>query len=216
MDMKKKLMTLVLAVSMVFVMTGCGKSNAKEFTAGSVEGNVYTNTSVGITATIPDGMTLADDAAIQAMNENGAAQIAASNENISEEDLAKAQEAVVYEFVASTEDGSATIQVMGENTKVSSGRAVTADAYLTSVESTLKTTYENLGLSVNANKENTTIAGLEFVKDEISISGGMQGVTQDYYVYKMGDSIYSIALTYIEGAESYAESFISSITAITE
>lgn len=215
MNMKKKLITLVLAVGMLLT-AGCGNSNAKAFESGSVEGNVYTNTSIGITATIPEGMTLADDATIQQMNEAGAAQIAASNENISDEDLAKATDAVSYEFVASTADGSATIQVMSENTKISSGRAVAADAYLSSVESTLKTTYESIGLTVNMNKENTTIAGLDFTKDEIVISGGMQEVRQDYYIYKMGDNIYSIALTYIDGAESYAEGFINSITAIAE
>ena len=56
MKMKKKIMTVLLAMCMMVMATACGGGGAT-FEAGSFDGTTYTNTSVGIKATIPDGFS---------------------------------------------------------------------------------------------------------------------------------------------------------------
>lgn len=102
--MKKKIMTVLLAMCMMVMATACG--GGASFEAGTFDGTTYTNTSVGIKATIPEGFSEISAAAVTG---------------------------ITYEVVVQSDTGSA-IQIIAEDMKQTIGRAVNAKTYLDSMK----------------------------------------------------------------------------------
>ncbi len=206
----KKLMTLLLAVSMVFTLTACGGSKVT-FEPGSIEGNTYTNTSIGIKATVPEGFTLADDATIEALQ--AASQSVA--ENVTTEDKAEAAMAAMsYEMVAMADDGS-SYQILAEDMTRTTGKVLSASAYVKAAAEQVETQYAAMGITASSSTDGkVSIAGKDFEAMTVTIEASGVTGTQKYYAYKVGNYMFSIITTGLSGDSATAlEQFISSIEA---
>lgn len=203
----KKLMTLLLAVSMVFTLTACGGSK-ETFAEGSIEGTTYTNTSLNLKVSIPEGFTLADDATMEALK---ASSQSVAEDMTNEEKAAEAMDAMIYELVAMSEDGS-SVQIIAENMKKTTGTVLKASAYVKAAASQVETQYSSMGVTATSETNGTvSIGGKDFEGMTVTIeANGMTG-TQKYYAYKVGNYMYSIITTAM-GDDSAAalDEFISS------
>lgn len=206
----KKLMTLLLAVSMVFTLTACGGSKVT-FEPGTIEGNTYTNTSIGIKATVPEGFTLADDATIEALQ--AASQSIA--ENVTTEEKAEAAVAAMsYEMVAMADDGS-SCQILAEDMTRTTGKVLSASAYVKAAAEQVETQYAAMGITATASTDGkVSVAGKDF--EVITVSFEASGITgtQKYYAYKAGNYMFSIITSGMsEESTAALEQFISGIEA---
>ncbi len=182
--MKKKMMTVLLAVCMMLMATACG--GGATFEAGSFDGTTYTNTSVGIKATMPEGFSSIESTAVTG---------------------------ITYEAVVQAEDGSA-IQIIAEDMKQTIGRAVSAKTYLDSMKTQVDSQYGAMGLTTEVSDLGTVkIGGKDFSGISIAITGGVQGLTQEYYINKVGDVMFCIIVTATDDKAATLDQFISSIEA---
>lgn len=179
--MKKKIMTVLLAMCMMVMATACG--GGASFEAGTFDGTTYTNTSVGIKATIPEGFSEISAAAVTG---------------------------ITYEVVVQSDTGSA-IQIIAEDMKQTIGRAVNAKTYLDSMKDQVDTQYGAMGLSTSVTDLGTVkVGGKDFNGISIAITGSGAELTQDYYICKVGDVMFCIIVTDADGSLGQ---FISSIEA---
>lgn len=179
--MKKKIMTVLLAMCMMVMATACG--GGASFEAGTFDGTTYTNTSVGIKATIPEGFSEISAAAVTG---------------------------ITYEVVVQSDTGSA-IQIIAEDMKQTIGRAVNAKTYLDSMKDQVDTQYGAMGLSTSVTDLGTVkVGGKDFNGISIAITGSGTELTQDYYICKVGDVMFCIIVTDADGSLGQ---FISSIEA---
>ena len=206
----KKFMTLLLAVSMVFTLTACG--NKVTFEPGSIEGDTYTNTSIGIKATVPEGFVLADDATIEAL------QAASQNvaENVTTEEKAEvAVAAMSYEMVAMAEDGS-SYQIIAEDMTKTTGKVLSASSYVKAAAEQVETQYASVGITATSTTDGkVSVAGKDFEAMTVTIeASGITG-TQKYYAYKAGNYMFSIIITAMsDDSLATLEQFISSIETV--
>ena len=244
--MKKKVITCILALTMVFALTACGNKNnndkdtketskterqedkddeevvdedfdeeelnedSEEETVtveqGTVDGNVYTNDSLGIQATIPEGFVLYTDEQMQEVLGVGTEMMEAANYDVD----ALEEGGTLYEVMASAADGS-NVQIVIENTEVSAGMKVSVEQYAKILEKNLKTTYEANGIEVedsSITEENKN--GLDCQRVYVTFAG----VTQEYYITEIDGYMVSFAATYTETAPESIQPFFDSITAI--
>lgn len=203
----KKFITLLLAVSMVLTLTACG--NKVTFEPGNIEGDTYTNTSIGIKATVPEGFVLADDATIEAL------QAASQNvaENVTTEEKAEAAVAAMsYEMVAMAEDGS-SYQIIAEDMTKTTGKVLSASAYVKASAEQVETQYASVGITATSTTDGkVSVAGKDFEVMTVTIeANGITG-TQKYYAYKAGNYMFSIIITAMsDDSLATLEQFISSI-----
>ena len=245
--MKKKVITCMLALTMVFALTACGNKNnndndtketskteqqeekddeevvdedfdeeeldedSEEETItveqGTIEGNVYTNASLGIQATIPEGFVLYTDEQIQEVLGVGAEMMEEANYDVD----AIEESGTLYEVMASTEDQSTNLQITIENTEVSAGMKVSVEQYAKILEKTVTTAYKANGIEVKTSditEENKN--GLDFQK----LSATFEGATQEYYVTEIDGYMVLFSVTYIGTAPESVQQFFDSITAI--
>lgn len=182
--MKKKIMAVLMAVGMMIMATACG--NSATFEAGTFDGTTYTNTSVGIKATMPEGFSSIGGSPVSG---------------------------ITYEAVVQAEDGSA-IQIIAEDMKETVGRAVSAKVYLESMKSQVDTQYGAMGLTTDTTDLGTVkIGGKDFSGISIAITGGVQGLSQQYYIYKVGDVMFCIIITATDDMAATLDSFVKSIEA---
>lgn len=180
--MKKKFMTVLLAVCMMIMATACGGSGAT-FEAGTFDGTTYTNTSVGIKVTMPEGFS-----------EIGGTPVTG----------------ITYEAVVQSENGS-EVQILAEDMKETIGRAVSAKVYLDSMKEQVDTQYGAMGLSTDVSDLGTVkIGGKDFSGISIAVSGSGQELTQQYYISKVGNVMFCIIVTDVDNTLSQ---FISTIEA---
>lgn len=179
--MKKKIMTVLLAMCMMIMATACGSSAT--FEAGTFDGTTYTNKSVGIKATMPEGFSEIPSTPVTG---------------------------ITYEAVVQSDNGSA-IQILAEDMKETIGRAVSAKVYLDSMKEQVDAQYGAMGLSTDVSDLGTVkIGGKDFSGISIAISGSDQELTQQYYISKVGNVMFCIIVTDVENTLSQ---FISSIEA---
>lgn len=180
--MKKKFMTVLLAMCMMIMATACGGSSAT-FEAGTFDGTTYTNTSVGIKATMPEGFSEISGSPVTG---------------------------ITYEAVVQSDNGSA-IQIIAEDMKETIGRAVSAKVYLDSMKEQVDSQYGAMGLSTEVSDLGTVkIGGKDFSGISIAITGSGQELTQQYYINKVGDVMFCIIVTDVDNTLGQ---FISSIEA---
>lgn len=173
---------------------------------GTVEGNVYTNESMGIQVTFPEGCVMYSDEEIAQVVGNGSDIMEdAYDSDVVENSIA----GTIYDVIAVTADQSANIQIVMEDTKATTGINLTAETYAQAMVNTLKITYESAG---NAISEPTvseeTLGGVDFVVVSLSVNG----MTQECYVHQVGNYMLLFTLTYTDKAA--VQEFLNSITAI--
>ena len=125
----KKWLALLLAAMMALALVACGDTPAnndndnkdndtkiEEFARGSWDGNVYTNDSLNLTVTVPDGWKIATDEELAAIM--GITIDSLTEQGVSEEFL-KAQN--TYEMMAQDPTNGSNVIVMAENLTVSVG-----------------------------------------------------------------------------------------------
>lgn len=221
--MKKRIVACTLALVMAFSITACGNdknADKKENTRseeqeekvtaerGTFEGNVYTNKSMGIQVTFPEGCTMYSDEEIQ--------QVVGKGSDIMEEAYdSKAIEGgiseTIYDVIAVTADQTANIQIIMENTKNTAGRALTSAEYAKVMTNNLKKAYESAGVDAgDAEITEETLDGLEFSKISISVNG----MIQEYYAHQVGQYMLVFTITYADTAADAVQQFLDSVTAI--
>ncbi len=203
----KKLTSLLLTLCMVFALTACGGEKIT-FEKGSIEGNTYTNTSIGIKMTAPEGFEVAGADVIAALE--------ASTQNVAEQTgSADATAAISYEAVMMTPDGTSMVQVMAEDMTKSIGKGVSAKTYLTSAETQAETQYAAMGITAKAESLGTVeIGGKKFEGLKVAAEANGVSLTQNYYVYRAGDVMFEIITTGTSDTEAALSQFISSIEAV--
>lgn len=173
---------------------------------GIMEGNVYTNESMGIQATFPEGCVMYSDEEI--------AQVVGSGSEIMEEvydsdSLENSIAGTIYDVIAVTADQSANIQIVIEDTQATMGMSLKAATYAQAMVNTLKTTYESAGITIGeptVTEEN--LGGLDFEVVSLSVNG----MTQEYYVHQVGNYMLLFTVTYTD--RTAVQEFLDSVTAI--
>lgn len=205
-QMKKKILTVVLAMAMVLATTACGSS--ANFERGTVEGNVYTNTSVGVKATVPEGLTIADDATVKEFEDAALASL--DSQNISEDKKEDVANAMIYDAVITSELGS-SIQIAAEDMKQTMGVKVKADAYLDSLKETTKSSYESMGCTVEfSDVDKVTLGGQEFSHIVITIDLSGMALEQEAYCRVVGNYMYYMIVTNMGDCDDAITAFFDS------
>ena len=208
-QMKKKILTVVLAVAMVLATTACGSS--ANFERGTIEGNVYTNTSVGVKATVPEGLTIADEATVKEFEDSALAAL--DTQNVSDEKKEDLANAMIYDAVITSELGS-SIQIAAEDMKQTMGVKVKADAYLESLKETTATSYESLGCAVEySDVDKVTLGGKEFSHIVITIDFSGMTLEQEAYCCVVGNYMYYMIVTNMGDCDDAITAFFDSFEA---
>lgn len=173
---------------------------------GTVEGNVYTNESMGIQVTFPEGCVMYSDEEIAQVVGNGSDIMEdAYDSDVVENSIA----GTIYDVIAVTADQSANIQIVMEDTKATTGINLTAETYAQAMVNTLKTTYESAGITISEpTVSEETLGGVDFAVVSLSANGK----TQEYYAHQVGNYMLLFTLTYTDKAA--VQEFLDSITAI--
>ena len=163
----KKWLALLLAAMMALALVACGDTPAnndndnkdndtktEEFARGSWDGNVYTNDSLNLTVTVPDGWKIATDEELAAIM--GITIDSLTEQGVSEEFL-KAQN--TYEMMAQDPTNGSNVIVMAENLTVSvGGTSYDEEAYSNVIINTLP---EESGYEF-ADPKTVTIGGRDY------------------------------------------------------
>lgn len=208
-QMKKKILTVVLAMAMVLAATACGSS--ANFERGTVEGNVYTNASVGIKATVPEGLTVADEATVKEFEDAAIASL--DNQNLTDEQKEDLANAMIYDAVITSELGT-SIQIAAEDMKQTMGVKVKADAYLDSLKETTKSSYESMGCTVEFSDVDTvSLGGQDFSHMVITIDLSGMALEQEAYCRVVGNYIYYMIVTNMGDCDDAVTAFFDSFEA---
>ncbi len=200
--MKKRILAVVLTLGMALSLTACG---GKKFEAGTIEGNVYTNKSIGITATAPESLTYATAEEMAAFKEQALASVDMASDEM--------DDAIIYEAVLMTELGS-SVQIAAENMKITIGNNVSSKLYLESLRDTTKSTYEMYGYAVEMSDVTTKeLGGVKFDYIDIELSAMGITVMQECYAYRLGDYMYYIIITDMGDDTESINAFMSSFAA---
>ncbi len=147
----KKILPCLLAITMLVCFVGCG--NETEVTLGTVNGNIYESTFIGIGCALPDGFTFYSQEQIA---QNNSAAYDMLSEDIAEE-LQSAD--VIYDMAAADESGS-SVNVNIENLGLLGVAVKNADEYVDIAVSQAAAPLEELGFTdVDAFKNTITFAG---------------------------------------------------------
>ena len=171
--MMKKMITLLLALAMVFSLAACGKSadtpKTAELHRGTVEGNTYTSDFLNVTLTLDDSWEIADDEAM--------AQLSGMVvDSFSDEDVKKQVEngSVIYDFYAMRSDG-ASLNIAIQKLGLTNGALMTEDAF---AEANLKQLPDVLASSnitvTDIQKTTFSFAGTEHAA--LTLTGTVQNI----------------------------------------
>lgn len=212
----KKLLALLLAVMMLFTVTGCGSTAGEDeirgeqevsdeaYSAGSVEGLKYESSFIGIGCNLPEDWSFYTDEQIRELN-NVTTEVAGEEY---EKMMQDAQ--IIYDMYAISGNQVDTVNVNLE--KVNSVALLAldmADYYEQTVES-IETAYNNMGAtSFDYEIGKTTIGGEEF--DSMSIVAEINGTKlyQTAFAKKCSGYVANITVTAIDEAtvKSLLDSF---------
>lgn len=228
--MKKKIVAGMLALTMALAVTACGDSkdadkkdpvktekeektdrdSDKKVTAkrGTFEGNVYTNKSMGVQVTFPEGCTMYSDEEIkQVVGAGTDVMEEAYDSEIVENSLA----GTIYDVIAVTGDQSTNIQIVMEDTVNTAGMTLSADIYAKAVANNMKKAYEAAGVSVSdAEITDETLGGLDFAKVSIAVNG----MTQEYYAHQVENYMFVFTITYTDASADVVQQFLDSVKAL--
>lgn len=202
----KSMLAIVLAASMLFVLSGCGNKNEEktgveeeaktvEFSMGSWNDNVYSNDFLGLKFKLPNGWKYSSDEEIAEMMNLGAELL--NDEQKAAAEVSKLNSA--YYMVANDPNTGDNISVISEKPSME----VTTEFYINQ----LKTQLQNVD-SISYKIEETskeTVAGKEC--DALTVSARMSGIemTQKYYIYKVDKYVICIISTSTSGDQKINE-----------
>lgn len=203
----KKLLALVLALSLVFCFAGCGTSpedvrgeqqdntaSDKEFSMGAVEGLTYENKFIGIGCKLSSDWAFYTDEEIKELNN-------LSEEIMGDELTETIKEAdIVYDMYASTAEGD-TININLEKATALQVLSLDLKENFKAIFDSLKTSFEGAGFTdVNYELSTVKIGDKDF--DCMNITMKLEGVTlyETLISIKCSNYLASIAVASIDKA----------------
>lgn len=164
-----------------------GDENTAAYKKGSWNGNVYTNSTLGLTFTLPDGWMIADEENIE--------QTVGGNEavggNDKKDDKKDHKNESPYDFMIVDAQTNANILLLAEDVSTAmGGSGMTESDYLTTIKSNLlsgqQTSYTPGEITT------AVIAGETYSKMEVAVLyNGYTSLTQTYYCKKVGSHMLS-------------------------
>lgn len=207
----KGLLIIFLIVSMLFILTGCGKDEEKtttdnttntaneqpaqeqkvEFSMGEWNNNVYTNDFLGIKFNLPQGWTYSSDEQIAQMMNLGEEFLNDDQKKVAE--VAKLTSA--YYMVANNPNTGNSVSLMSEKPSME----VTTEFYLNQLKTQLSAV-ESMNYKIGETSKEK-VAGREY--DTLVATVSMSGIEfiQKYYVYKMDNYFIGIITTSVTGED---------------
>ncbi len=189
----KKILCAILALVMLLSVCGCAAAPAgPAFTAGEVNGNVYTNEFAGLTFTAPEDWTFSSEEELAQMMNVSLDIIADDNE------YAKkiAELTTVYGMMAQSGDSTSNVQVMFENVAITGNKNITAEKYVETVCGLLESTYADMGATCSINDTKTvTIGGNEYVYLTVDVDYLGVAMQQAYACRKIDKYMANIVIT---------------------
>ena len=210
----KKILCVLLAAVMMLSFTGCSsiaslissvlensaaseekEEPAAELDVGSVNGNVYTNDSLGLTFTAPEGWIYASDEEIAEL-------MGESLDIVTDDETAQeiAAQATVYGMMAQSADELNNVQVVFENMALTGGK-MTSAGYIKILSAQIESLYGNMGGTCTVGDAKTMkIGDKEYDCVDILVDIGGVVLEQSYACHRDGDYMVSIIITaYGEG-----------------
>lgn len=194
---------ILLATSMLFVLTGCGEKKVEnnsvtndqqeeqkvEISMGNWNNNVYTNDFLGLKFNLPEGWTYSSDEEIAEMMNLGAELL--NDDQKAAAELAKLT-SVTY-VVANNPNTGNNVTIMSEKPAME----VTTEYYINQLKTQLAAV-ESINYEIgNISKE--TVADREY--DTLTVTANVSGIelTQKYFVYKMDEYFVCLLITTTNG-----------------
>lgn len=171
----RRLLAVALAVLCVLSLVACGgNTSTDEFTYGDTGENVYKNSFVGIQVTAPDNWVFLTDEQIATV----AGQVADAFPDVDAFKKSNSAEKIVMYLVDSETSGTDSINL----TLAKGGIFTSLDKTVEVNKQTLKTTYEQMGLTTEfSNDEKVTLGGVEFTS--FTMTGDFMGIKFSQYCY---------------------------------
>lgn len=214
--MKKRLkgmLAILLTVSMLFVLSGCGnkddekatKDNEKanveqedktvEFSMGSWSDNVYTNDFLGLKFNLPDGWKYSSDEEIAEMMNLGTELL--NDEQKVAAEVSKLNSA--YYMVANEPNTGDNVSIISEKPSME----VTTEFYINQLKTQLSSV-DSIKYEIGETSKET-VAGKEC--DTLTVTASMSGVkmVQRYYIYKVDKYVVCIISTSTSGEQKINE-----------
>ena len=189
--MKRQIVTLILAVLMLLSFCSCGTTPQITITRGTINGNVYTNESTGITLTIPDSMIFATDNEIAEL-QNLSKDIITNGENIFE----AAKLTSFIDVMANDPYTGNNLNITYEDLSKSFSSNITTQQYTDLLKQQLSAT----GLSYTFGEvSEITLGGETYTKLLAQTEYMGIPMTQGLYVRKLGNYMIAIAITVVGG-----------------
>lgn len=167
--MFKKVIALVLAMLMLAGLAACGTgAPKKEFTLGTITGNKYENSFIGIACNLPSDWSMLTQEEVKAQNEQALGMMGEEYAN------AIANATIIYEMFATHENMTDTVNVNMEKL-TGAAAALNEEAYAKLSIESLKSALESMGLTVTS----ATVGTVSFAgKDRtcINIEGEFMGI----------------------------------------
>ena len=195
----KKWLALLLAVVMLFALVACDKGEEKKeeetinISRGTIEGEVYTNASLGIKFTMPDGWRYYTDAEVASLVNMSADKILGENFK-----NALKNSPTVFDMMAVDPITGNNIQVLYENLSKTAYADITVEQYLEILERQLKSV-SGMTVTFPDTYETAKLGNTEFTR--VVCKTVMYGVsmTQVYYLYKLDGFMCSVIATITSG-----------------
>lgn len=197
----KSILLMLLAVAIIFTLTGCGdkeenessktpaEDNTEKIDLGKWDNNVYTNDYLGMKITLPEGWTPASDEKMAEFMHIGEEVLKDEGKYISE----VAKQTSIY-YASATEDKTGNgIIVMSEK-----AAGLTVEGYVNALKSQL-TAVTQMSYKV-VDEGSADFAGKTWTT--LTLSESVYGVTQRYYVCEKDDAFLGIILTSISGEDT--------------
>lgn len=196
---------------LVFSLSGCGiekmngenelfkaeqqKNEEVGLERGLFDGNVYTNESMGIQVTFPEGYTMCSEEELtQELEEDNNGSLG-----------------YIYDAKVVMPDQVTTIQIFLEDTGVTNIIKMDADAYARMLLRNLKVGYSQAGVSIS---EESIIEEMFGGADFTIVSIVTEDGTQKYYIHEVDGCMISFIVTStVDGA---AQGFSDTITALSD
>lgn len=181
-------------------------NDGTDYIKGTWNNNVYTNTTLGLSFTLPEGWMSA--------SEENMEQTIGGNESVGGTNTDNEQESSSpYDFMIVNSVNNDNILLLAEDVSTAmAGDGMAEDNYLNTVKSNLVSNQQ----TVYTPGEITTavIAGQEFKKMEVSVLYSGRSLTQAYYCKKAGNYMLSFIATTATGDLSGCQQIFNAMTPI--
>ncbi len=170
---------------------------------GSIEENVFKNTSTGVRFKKPASWVFATDEAIANKFDISASQL---DRNVFENTVAEMS--IIYDMMATDPDTNATVVVAYENIALTYGKDITEEEYFEGLKKQLESTVMEITFEEKIKTEN--LNGFTYKKLESTNTTSGYSVNQTYYVRPVGNYFCTVLITTIgDGQISKIESMFS-------